>query len=204
MSTVDLMRFAGKSDPREYMRQPIPYPGGAYTTNGHVMVFLAGATAEAVTLPAKMEAVANEYRQKALDCAGPWTAATALPLVGDRQCWECEGRGRIRSHICDECDAGTFVHGSHTYTCMECDGEGDIVEPADTGGDECGLCGGCGIQPEPVQIGDVTNVGLSTKYLYQLRELPDCELSWADNVIAFRFTGGFGVVMPMTGMRKRA
>jgi DNA-directed RNA polymerase subunit RPC12/RpoP len=207
MNTVDLMQFAGKGDPREYMRRPIPCAGGAFATNGHVMIFVPGATAEDPSpMPPKFVEVAEEYRLKALTLNPPaWTPAAALPLEGELQCVNCDGIGRISSRDCDECDGdGFFVHVRHEYSCQECQGEGVIETPTATEGEECPSCGGSKIQPEPVQLGDVTGLGISTRYLYQLRQLPDCELAWADNVIAFRFTGGCGVVMPMTGMRKRA
>lgn len=203
---VDLMRFTGKGDPRPYMNKPIPCPGGAFATNGHVMIFVEGAVAEPPgPLPEKFAEVAEKYRKKAQVLSpSAWTPAQSLPLEGDRQCVTCEGVGRIRSENCDDCGGdGFFVHGRHEYSCQECDGEGVIDTPTSTG-EDCPSCGGSKIHPEPVQLGDVTGVGLSTRYLYQLRELPGCEFAWADNVIVFRFAGGCGVVMPMSGLRKRA
>lgn len=201
-TAIDLMRFAGKGDPREYMRLPIPCPGGAFATNGHVMTFLEGAQAEPVAnLPEKVRAVAEDYRHKARTWGGPWVPALSIPLVGDRQCYRCDGSGRITSEVCEECEGdGTFAHGTHEYDCKECDGEGVFEESVTNGGEDCPDCGGSKIHPEPVEIAGITpGLGLSTRYLYLLRDLPACEVSWAESVIAFRFAGGCGVVMPIKG-----
>jgi hypothetical protein len=207
LSPIDLSLFVDKS--RKERAVPFGLGGGTAATNGRVLVWTPApcATPTPESIGDQSRVIIEAARPLALDDAAAWVPAASI-TIGEVPCTQCKGSGRCEEIECDNCDGtGEFDHGRHIYDCQECDGEGRIVEPAEKASTApaCSECAGTGIHPD--QPSDFRFSGKNGKkycansmYVQQLRSLPNCELlsgKMERGMIAIRFTGGCGILMPM-------
>lgn len=199
-----LAPFVGRSDPRFWMNQPISIRGDLVACNGHIFVCVTGAGLGVATNPA-VSVTMFDLHAAGTDRA--WDDAlvaieSVQPVLADGQaveCGTCKGRGRVIVDECDECDGGTFVHGSHEYTCMECGGEGHFISAGDD--HECPTCHGSGVNRDLRSTIVDGTMSVSYHYIKQMQSLPECFIEakaqekQKQKCFYFRFRGGWGLVM---------
>lgn len=198
---VYLNRFLeSKGAYRHYLQKPWRAPCGIARTNGHVLVVTPDDGRECDG--PNTEALANVVMGFAavVDDADKreWIALSDIELPPATKCEHCRGAGHLYETECDECEGeGDFAHGSHTYTCKECDGCGFIPAPRkDEFKVECSRCSGTG---EGFRAVKVYTSWFQRPYLSLLAGLPNCRLTLGAEPMGstvFTFDGGFGAIMP--------
>lgn len=195
---IDLDPFCSTGrDPRDYLRTPIRLDSHIVASNGHVLIAVPDDGRE---LPAN----ASSYPQRLIDVVARMLGlapgavtfrAADVALPEGKDCKPCNGTGKAKSVRCPECDDGEFEHGTHTYECKDCDGNGDTLIPDE--GSDCDKCRGSGRDlSKAVPLGPCH---LRHEYLAALQNLPNCEIAPinATEAVPFSFDGGRGVVMPV-------
>lgn len=125
----------------------------------------------------------------------PWPAAAPTEAIG--QCQECKGERYLDQVKCDDCHgAGEVVCDlGHDHVCRSCDGKGT------RGGRKCPTCKGNGelMHPQYQSVGTVT---IDVKYDAKIRALPGPVMfaTTKDEMVAFTFDGGRGMVCGIVGM----
>lgn len=129
-----------------------------------------------------------------------------MPEIKDshyKDCHHCNDAGLVRSRGvgCGECSGDGFVlientFNEHEVECKSCDGHGNEYSGMET----CGHCEGTKLHLEysPILlVGD--GLALNGLYVSWFSDLPDVKISWHDEYRFFvlKFTGGFGLIMPM-------
>lgn len=194
--SIDLQQFcAGENEPRTWLLKPWYAAGGVGATDGKLLVWMPGEaivnapdSKEAVDIAEKLIASAKA----AVDMGDrlAWSDPQDAHFV-DAECTSCAGTG-IDTGECDECNGeGEFIHGSHFYTCKECDGTGSTGSAG-----PCEICVGTKIKPSASSIGNHETC-ISSVYVTRLRKLPGCmvtSLPDESRNFYFRFDGGVGVV----------
>lgn len=205
MTAIDLTPFCTRNDIRHCLNHIHPLLGGVVACNGHVLIFSETGSAPPVPDEAKLTVERIPDFEKFVRLAQEQDFSNATPvstlsLAGYMKCPRCKGKGSVIKHDCDDCDGeGEFDHGRHCYQCKECNGRGVV---GDDGAEHtaCPECCGSRVRSDSVPFGGVENFGINTSYVHLLQTLPDCVIAWADEkTIAFRFTGGCGVVMAIKG-----
>lgn len=209
-----LAPFVGRNDIRTWMNEPLSIRGDLVACNGYILVCVVGAGLDTAPNP-KMPITMLDLHAAGTDRV--WGDALVavdsiqpvLVDLRDVKCVNCKGRGRVVVQHCDECDRGTFVHGSHEYRRLECDGTGANISAGDDDDDECPKCHGSGVNGG---IGSTIVDGrLSVQYHFikQMQSLPECFIEAkahheqyacpAHGLFYFRFRGGWGLVMSYRG-----
>lgn len=209
MSGLDLLPFcAGAGDVRGYLCQPFAFDGGTCACNGHILIWVPGFLEDVFRGPQETAAsIATILAAAKTDEIGPdWIAANSIDLTDIPEqpgCPVCDGSGALHSIECDDCDGdGHFWHGSHTYDCKECDGQGVTTCGAGEGDSKpCDRCYRTGKLAVRVPLNPSLRDGINSHYLKLIQTLPGVQLhQYADGKpIHFKFDGGCGCVMPMTG-----
>jgi hypothetical protein len=204
-NAIDLTRFCG--DATRGMGEPCSVAGGTFATNGHVAVWIPATCANKPMdkLAQRFADVVTAAQIAAADTAGIWIPATEIQLAPRSSCSSCDGSGYCTSEPCDECEDGEFWHGSHTYECKACDGAGRhvVAASASEGATRCDDCRGTGTRfcsKTDFPILGNPDWTANAMYVALLRDLPDCALRTEltiGNMIPFRFSGGFGALMPL-------
>lgn len=195
---INIERFCGVDDYREYLNASWRDGGKLYATNGHFMVEIADDGREAVS------------RDKHPDCAAlfvknvPGEFQPMPKLSAAMPCGCCNGKGIGYRETCQDCDGkGEFEHGMYDYDCKHCDGEGfhfyrDVPEGVKES--RCTACYGLGeevLRDQGTKFGPQT---FATRLLRVLSTLPGIEIASCAGdkpPLWFRFDGGRGLVMPM-------
>jgi hypothetical protein len=186
-----LQRFCAIDDHRVWLRAPWRDGGHIYATNRHIVVRINddGRDVEpASNLHPKLPALFKKYAS--IDGFVP------IPdLIPEPPCEVCDGNGGHDGADCDECEGGTFEHGSHTYECKNCD-DGRL-EPAKI----CLACDGFGSDGSMARMTSRTAIGTTefqTRYLRFLAKLQGIMIAPNGSECApFKFRGGRGLIMPM-------
>lgn len=199
-ASIDLQKFcAGDTDPRTHLRQPWRDPVGIVATDGAVLIVVRETTGGVAEYrPGTHPKVSKMLNDN--PASSPWIALAGIELPPKTLCGRCNGGGTLWVLECDECDGGEFEHGSHTYTCRECNGAGErrrLTHPFDGAHPEtCWYCRGDGGAIQPVELPGGTC--FQRRYLALLADLPGCEIAppstW--KAARFRFDGGEGLLMP--------
>lgn len=193
MQLLDI--FRSKSGAHKNLQAPWSQDGYVYATNG----------AWAVRLPqcAELDSVAARPKDAPsgmpeVFSKAPWSSLRPMPAVtAPPPCAECGAKGVTLVRPCPECEGeGEFNHGSHWYKCKECRGDGGVR--AET---PCPNCEGTGYDTfarsrPPMPTG---NTSANHYYLWRISQLPGVLLGHNKDplgLIAFRFDGGEGVLMP--------
>lgn len=195
---MDIERFCGTNDFRQYLHRPLRTDRGLIATDGAIAVLVQDDGGEYDNFADHVNGTTVEKLFDGHAAAREWMLACALPCPGKKKCQHCDGAGHTLMEDCDECDGdGDFHHGSWVYECKECDGAGRVKRPNGSHKEPCYQCKSTGLEVVSVPVGGVTHI--SSKYVALLKELPDCEISPAPqpSPIPFRFQGGIGVVMPI-------
>lgn len=196
--TIELERFCGVEDFREYLNAPWRRDGKLYATNGHVMVEIADDGREAPAYDKHPNCLALFAKH------APGEFRAIPHLAKAVACRVCEGRGMVYREMCPDCDGkGEFMHGMYDYSCQRCDGEGYFAfakVPAGEKPQRCVACDGFGEEAGRelgTKVGDMT---FATRLLRALTSLPGVEVAVCTtekHPLWVRFDGGRGLVMPM-------
>lgn len=196
--SIDLQRFCAISDDdRAYLNAPWPHKGWMYASNGHIIVRVP-APDHAATVAA--HDIAERAAGIFAKCEAEGHAPLPLRLDLGQKCTVCRGTGHVYTVACKECEGGEFEHGSHTYTCQECDGTGRAESTRAAG--EKTTCNGCRGKGyfgyTRVPVGD-KGAGYDAVYLSWIRALPNALFApgEAEKAAHFKFDGGEGCLMPM-------
>jgi hypothetical protein len=201
MTMIDLTRFCGADDPREYMHAPFQEGGNTFATNGHIAIQLDG-----VADPSTPE-VSNFLKgriQKMLAQIAANQVELLIELPPAKPCKYCQGCGSINARSCGDCaGTGSFEHGEHTYDCKACNADGEIHTPTTRNDPEAEVCMACDGHGTASAFIDTLALGIKyrfqERYLRLISELPGSRLyATADNSgpVRFDFDGGRGVLMP--------
>lgn len=198
---IDLKPFCGHGDPRDFLNRPWQENGATYATNGHIGIRV-DALQEGAE-PAHPTMAGRIDKMLADAVAHTKLLKITFPTPAPKPCGHCGGGGRINARTCEECDGGTFDHGSHSYECKACV-SGEIHTPAsksDADAEPCWVCDGHGIASRPVHLNaDGVTYCFQEKYLRSIRGLPSARLFVSGDchkVARFEFDGGRGLLMPM-------
>lgn len=171
---IDLQAFCATAPYRSYLHKPFTRGDWTYATNGHI----------AVRVPAlphydDTEGASTIHTFFDVHANATWRPLghAILPEAGLVECDACRGRGR--EHDCPDC------------SCM------------------CEACDGTGMRKAVVSV-ELRGLGdVNATYAALLLALPGIEVApivadlgaIAIPAIAFRFSGGVGVLMPLRGTR---
>jgi len=213
-SLINLSKYTSKNDARVFANKVINISGYLGVCNGHILIidettkdkhygFLDfHSERKQQVQDYKLEDQLNSIREN-LD-SFVWDD---MPPINDehyRDCHDCNDRGLvpIREDGCSECKGSGEVelendHNSYEIECKGCNGDGNAF----AGGFEpCNKCAGTKKHLSYVPVLTVnTKWALSGEYVQSLGRLPNVKLSWQEQYefFAFKFTGGFGIIMPM-------
>jgi len=192
-----LMKFCSTDPTRRQLREPFNHHGYTFATDGMVMIVVdlfAGYKTTDKPSPHSTRTILYDIDSRT--DFQPYDGDMPKPTTS--QCPHCKGSGKGKKK-CTDCE-GTGEHVCRCgdlHVCGYCDGSGFVG--ADTGG-TCELCEGTG---ERLDYNPVKFMGayVSDRLLHLvLTELPGpVEFSVKDplGIIAFRFPGGKGGLMPM-------
>lgn len=200
---IDFAPFCAKDDVRTYLNQPWREGDDAFASNGYMGVMvIGGATSEMPDPPEKIAGAIKRFLRAAEDCRTE--IRVVIPEGDAKECLHCYGSGWLVAEQCDDCDGeGCFDHGAHSYTCLECGGEGETRRPSSStskGAIRCPQCHGSGHESRYLKLkaGGVT-YQFQEKFLFPIKELPGSRLYVSgDNQKSarFEFDGGSGILMP--------
>lgn len=167
-----IQRFcANKDDPRRYLHHPFAFNTYVCATDGYTMVFTpADAAGESDALPCSASIQGSVRRLLAIyhnlkeSDFGP-VPEIVFPSVIETTCAECDGLGEV-----------SFENEQNDYqfTCKTCDGAGSL-------------------SAEPKVNVPGFNLIFGASQLKRILELPELSVANAEQYMAFRFTGGFGL-----------
>lgn len=199
-ASIDLQKFcAGGDDQRTHLRQPWRAPVGIVATDGAVLIVVSETTGDVAEYrPGVHPNVSKMLNDNPV--SGPWIALDSIELPPKTVCVRCNGGGQLWTLECPDCGGdGEFDHGSHNYTCRECNGAGVMRDSSPFDGAYPGTCQDCrgdGAAIQPVELPGGTC--FQRRYLALLADLPGCEIAppstW--KAARFRFDGGEGLLMP--------
>lgn len=199
---IDLKRFCLHSSAgfREYLLEPWRCKQGIVASNGHIMIVVPDQGGDYADEVEHMRGVVERFEHKWIG-GGTWIQISSIALPGAEACIECGGTGRVFAVKCDKCRGdGDIYRGHRCYECGKCEGSGLIVIagcskiPAEADDYVCLDCDGTG---DSYQVCEVGNAFAQRKYLAMLADLPDCVVSPdGENGMPFKFTGGYGWLMP--------
>lgn len=198
---IDLKQFCGHGDPREFLNRPWQEDGATYATNGHIGIRLdvlqEGIEPAHPTMAGRIDKMLTDA------LANTIPLEIKFPTDAPKPCGHCAGGGRINARTCEECDGGSFIHGSHSYDCKECVA-GEIHTPASNtaaGAETCWVCDGHGIASRRIYLNaNGVQYCFQEKYLRSIHGLPRARLFVSGDshrVARFDFDGGRGLLMPM-------
>lgn len=199
-----LAPFVGASDIRSWLNAPFAIAGDLLASNGSILVCVTGAGSDADAAPFTQQLV-YALHKKAI--ARNWDGATIAAndvkprgKADEISCQTCDGSGRINMRECTDCDGeGDFDHGKHTYECKECRGHGYTYRAGTE--DMCPECIGSGIRSHVSSTVRQGDRSIAYRYIKRMQQLPDCFIDPVihdgDSGFWFRFTGGWGLVMPI-------
>lgn len=198
---IDLKPFCGRNDPREFLNKPWHENGATFATDGHIGIRVDALQEGIEPVDPKMAGRIEKMLNEALANTTP--LEIVFPADAPKPCGHCSGSGRINARTCDECDGGSFDHGSHSYDCKACV-SGEIHTPAskdDANAESCWACDGHGTISRRVYLqAEGTTYCFQERYLRSIQGLPSARLFvGGDNqkVARFDFDGGAGLLMPM-------
>ena len=190
-----LMQFV-ETGGREYLSKIIVDGSYYYATNGRMAVrvandgSLAADDVNVASLHEKLSEVIRTIEGMLLTDGSNAFFSVDMPSAV-KPCPDCFGYGKFKK--CNECEDGEFMHGSHWYTCLECEGSGTLVGAGGDDDEKCETCDGNGNIPENVVINGSVFYG---PFIKRIASLPNIEIS-AKRFAIFRFTGGMGVILPI-------
>lgn len=195
---LDLTKFcADENDPRYYLQQPFLVGNFVCATNGHIAVFTSGKAeeAEGVTETLK-DAILKFYKKcKAVDYKD-----VQLPIEPNKTpCEQCSGTGKIER--CYECGGVGEVELEGEYNiynvdCKSCDATGILkgVEAI------CNYCNGDGWRYENDGCVAFDDVFINYRNFQIVKDLPELKFNFPSvksDPVNFKFSNGYGVIMPM-------
>jgi len=155
---IDIYKLTRPSDPRKMCRAPTRMSDGrVVATNGASLIVVPQHDGE-------FEPTARENEKKIIEWTDlsvltDWRPMSSLAMPKLKPCGLCKGSRLIVESACPDCDGlGEFQHGSHTYTCVECDGDGFNSSLMATADDDnakpCHECDGLGFagRHQPVLV----------------------------------------------------
>ena len=216
ITKLDLSRFcANDLDERDYLHTPWRRGQWVYATNGHLAIRVPAAAYPDVA--EVTEKVPNLGAMFDKTMTGRDLEYLLLPPVPKlRECYDCDGKGKVRAIKCVDCTDGEFVHGEYLYTCKNCErspgGEGweHLPDHCEARTNEvlrtCHTCDGLGFDRRQgcMQLGPAK---YSNVYLAMFAALPQVRVcpgtaardKYDDErelPAIFTFDGGHGMLMP--------
>lgn len=197
-TAIDLTRFTGVEDFREYLNAPWRRDGKLYATNGHIMVEIHDDGRDVPAFDKHPNCLAIFEKHRPCEFVSIPEIAVAVP------CNVCEGKGMYYREMCPDCDGeGEFKHGLYEYNCKRCDCEGYFAfakVPAGEKAMRCVACDGFGEEVSK-ELGTVVGtLRIANRLLRAASSLPNVQVAMTDNEkpgLFLRFDGGRGFVAPL-------
>jgi hypothetical protein len=174
MSTPDLKAFCATAPSRPYLHHPFGVDAYTCATDGRVAILVPRQEDLHGTMPPP-ERTADRVREfiAGADVSfspAPDMTLPAPPVPEEEECEDCEGRGK--EHTCPDCECA----------CETCSGTGVVLK----------------VETVSTTIGGAI---LDVALLRRVAGLPALEFGPTDTgggAVYFRFSGGFGLIMPRT------
>ena len=210
-SLIALSNFMNKRDTRDFTSKLIDVAGYLGACNGHLLIVDS-------TINNKNNGLLDFYKQRIKNTTDynlhrqlegvekrlnhySWSD---LPVIDNdlyQQCYCCNGRGKVRKkqYSC-ECLSSEKVRREGDYNKYP-DGSQFCVDNDST--DDFVTCFQCKGSKKNITYASVLAANdkwvLNGEYVLLLCDLPDIKISWQEHheLCLFKFTGGFGVIMPM-------
>jgi len=192
-------RFCSQSESNKKFHFPFKFGGWIYACNGNLAIRIK----DEGLLPAFENSKVGKELSKLFMPDSP-DNIPLLELPEAIKCDMCSGTGVRYKDDCSDCDGeGAFVHGSHTYVCLECHGDGTaFVNHPTSNPCPCFDCSGRGeIDYQPINI---RGTKFNRYLLALIVELPcvrithlhPCRSHTQTIATKFEFDGGEGLIMP--------
>lgn len=183
---IDINKFHGQGDIREWLNTPFLISGRIVATNGHVIAILEdqshAAEYKELTEPeSAIKYISDLTKQiKSIDT---WQAVNKLQIALPQkvECDVCQGTGKAKKTECEECEGDGEVDVSNRFstyydlTCKSCEGDGFTInlETDET----CTDCAGIGKIFKQYASIDVLGINVQCKYLELIIDQPGLQLS---------------------------
>ena len=202
---IDIYKLTRHADPRKMCRAPTRMSDGrVVATNGASLIVVPQHDGEFE--PTAPENEAKIIGLTDLTSLTDWRPTSSLAMPELKPCGLCKGSLLIVETECPDCEgSGEFQHGSHTYTCGECDGDGFNKSRMATADDDnakpCHECDGLGFagRHQPVIV-----PGIQNGYALDARQIAQFpaggEFAVNDGTldsVRLRGDGWVGLIMPM-------
>lgn len=223
--SIDLQPFCSGTGKRLELQSPFTYGDYTYATNGHIMVRVErrdDVDEEAIGTKAF---VFRGYLTGLPDITfSPFPTVVLPPLEAHvpKPCKSCNATGRIYKVLCVNCHGSGLVtcHAcDHENDCRTCDGYGVRERPATTEDaadkvEDCDNCGGSGdasTDDDRIIYARCGPYFIDRRYVVLMQTLPGIEIdlgrsdlyegksTYPVKPILFRFDGGIGAIMPLSG-----
>lgn len=180
---IDLAKFTGKNDPKEWLNSPFNIGKETVATNGHVLVAVPKLKGYR-QLPAKLEKVTTAVaKQLAFIPTENLIPLPATEKTDEYPCRSCRDTGK---NFVDH----TLCEG---YGCSACDHDGEVQTS-----DPCRDCNGTLISAIAMKVGD-TNYRIDEKYLNLFKDFPGLLVAINSECtqLYWKSDDGRGIVMGM-------
>jgi hypothetical protein len=211
---IQLHKYTAKDDYKPQINKVLDVGGYLGATNRHALIVdcttkgkhygffdfyanLESERGEPTKLKAQLESIESNLDSYA------WQDMPVISESDYKKCFNCNSDGLVRSlgGECEECEGSGEVcletdFNDYDVECKSCDGEGRGF----SGMELCDRCDGTKrhLDYVPMLMGS-GNWSLNGRYVQKFSALPDVKVCWHDEYefFALKFTGGFGIVMPM-------
>lgn len=213
-SSLNLSRYISSGDCREFTQKVVDIGGYLGACNGYYLIVdttTKGKHYGFFDFHKERKQHVNGYKlesqlqaiQENLD-SFEWLDMPEIKDEHYRDCDSCNDNGKIpiRKTGCAECNGSGAVefendHNWYEVECKSCDGHGDEF----TGGFEnCHCCNGTKKHLSNVPVFKANDDwSMNGQYVELFNDLPNIKFFWHESYeyFVFRFTHGFGVIMPM-------
>jgi len=193
--TIDLQQFCALTDIHGFFEQPFNIGEYTFATNRHLMVRVPKLEQYEIHINGIMVESIQEMIKQAEK------AKDFIPLVDWekpelKECIDCAGTGRVDK--CKKCNGAGELNQAYAEPCEDCDTSG-VVPGTEK---DCHYCNGKGKRYgffKPCLIGN--EIYACAEYIALIESLPNpfVDISGKpEDVIPFKFTGGIGLLMPMS------
>lgn len=193
---IDINKFHGQGDIREWLNAPFSIAEKVVATNGHVMAILGAQNSAEYKEFAGPEG-ARKYiidlikKIKSIDTWQTVNKGQISPLEKET-CNVCQGSGKAIKTECGECEGEGEVDVSNGYStyyglqCASCNGDGFSVNPKTD--ETCTDCDGSGKSFKPFASIEVLGINVQCKYMALIIDEPDLQLAACpeQNLLMFR------------------
>lgn len=203
---IDIKKFCGKGDIRDYLNAPFLYDNKIVASDGHIMVILPNDGK-------------NEYQQIAdsnfnpkrvidiIESPSVWTPfnRSEIVLPDTVVCVVCDGLGKSEKEECEECEGEGEVeleNGYSTYSglsCKSCNGDGYILKKSTD--QICSVCDGTGKVDGFMSAVEILGLKVQVKYLRLIMDEENLELAADDQKDMLIYRCGTGITGAIMSMR---